>query len=108
MQIKNAVVTAAAPGQRALPLQSLVDRDGLEKKALQIILEEAVSAGIEEVCVVVCPGDQAAYAEAAGPAASRVHFVEQDQPRGYGHALGLARAFTAGKPFLHLVSDHLY
>jgi UTP--glucose-1-phosphate uridylyltransferase len=108
MLIKKAVVTAAAPGQRALPLQTLVDRDGAEKKALQIIVEEALAAGVEEVCVVVCPGDQAAYADAAGPASGRLHFVEQPQPRGYGHALALARAFTAGKPFLHLVSDHLY
>jgi UTP--glucose-1-phosphate uridylyltransferase len=30
------------------------------------------------------------------------------EPLGYGHALLLARDFTAGQPFLHLVSDHLY
>jgi UTP--glucose-1-phosphate uridylyltransferase len=108
MLVKKAVITAAAPGQRALPLQTLVDRDGQEKKALQIILEEVLAAGADEVCVVVCPGDQAAYAEAAGAAAGRLHFVEQPQPRGYGHALGLARDFVAGRPFLHLVSDHLY
>jgi UTP--glucose-1-phosphate uridylyltransferase len=35
-------------------------------------------------------------------------FVEQPQPRGYGHALARAREFTAGGPFLHLVGDHLY
>ncbi len=35
-------------------------------------------------------------------------FVEQSQPRGYGHALYCARAFVGGDPFLHLVSDHLY
>ena len=108
MLIKKAVVTAAAPGQRTLPLQTLVDRDGAEKKALQIIVEEALAAGVEEVCVVVCPGDQAAYAEAAGPASGRIHFVEQAAPRGYGHALARARDFTSGKSFLHLVSDHLY
>jgi UTP--glucose-1-phosphate uridylyltransferase len=32
----------------------------------------------------------------------------QEEPRGYGHALGLARAFTGDEPFVHLVSDHLY
>jgi UTP--glucose-1-phosphate uridylyltransferase len=34
--------------------------------------------------------------------------MEQAVPHGYGHALGLARAFVGRQPFLHLVSDHLY
>jgi UTP--glucose-1-phosphate uridylyltransferase len=108
MKIRNAVVTAAGPGQRALPLQSLVDRDGQQKSALQIVIEEAVAAGIEQICVVTCPGDQAAYAQAAGNQAGRLQFVAQDAPRGYGHALYCARTFVGQEPFLHLVSDHLY
>ncbi len=108
MNVTKAVITAAGRRQRLLPLQTFVDRDGVEKKALQIIVEEAVSAGADDVCVVVAPGDQAAYREAAGPQASRLHFVEQPEPRGYGHALSLARPFTDRQPFLHLVSDHLY
>jgi UTP--glucose-1-phosphate uridylyltransferase len=108
MNVRKALVTAAGAGQRSLPLQTLVDRDGTEKKALQIILDEAFAAGVEEICVVVAPGDQAAYAEAAGPAGSRLHFVEQREPRGYGHALALGREFSGKEAFLHLVSDHLY
>ena len=108
MKIRNAVVTAAGPGQRALPLQALVDRDGQQKSALQIVIEEAMAAGIEQICVVICPGDQAAYAQAAGNQAGRLHFVVQDEPRGYGHALYCARPFVGQEPFLHLVSDHLY
>jgi UTP--glucose-1-phosphate uridylyltransferase len=108
MNIRKAVVTAAGPGQQTLPLQTLVDRDGVEKKALRIILEEAIHAGVDEVGLVIVPGAQAAYAEAAGEYASRVHFMEQPAPRGYGHALGLARTFVGRQPFLHLVSDHLY
>jgi UTP--glucose-1-phosphate uridylyltransferase len=108
MRISKAVVTSAGRNQRGLPLQSLVDRDGVQKTALQIILEEAAAAGVENVCVVIAPGDQAAYAAAAGPRAETLTFVEQQQPAGYGHALYCARAFTADEPFLHLVSDHLY
>ena len=108
MQIKKAVITAAGKNQRTLPLQTLVDRDGTQKTALAIILEEVLKAGIEEVCVVVCPGDQAAYRVAAGPHAGRVRFVEQPTPLGYGHAVHCARAFTDGAPFLLLVGDHLY
>jgi UTP--glucose-1-phosphate uridylyltransferase len=108
MNIRKAVITAAGAGQQTLPLQTLVDRDGIEKKALRIILEEVINAGVEEVGLVTVPGVQAAYSEAAGDFAGRVHFMEQVAPRGYGHALGLARAFVGRQPFLHLVSDHLY
>lgn len=108
MNLRKAVITAAGAGQRSLPLQTVVDRDGGEKKALQIILDEVLTAGAEEICIVVAPGDQASYAEAAGVAAGRLHFVEQAEPKGYGHALAQARGFTGNEPFLHLVSDHLY
>jgi UTP--glucose-1-phosphate uridylyltransferase len=108
MNVRKAVITAAGVGQRALPLQTLVDRDGVEKTALQIIIDEAISAGVEEICLIVVPGDSGAYRQAAGQHASRLHFVEQAAPRGYGHALGLSHDFTGTEPFLHLISDHLY
>ena len=108
MKVKKAVITAAGQHQRNLPLQTLVDRDGQSKSALHIILNEALSAGIEEVCVVVMPGDQEAYTAAAGSLAGRLRFVEQRQPLGYGHAVLCAQAFTANEPFLHMVSDHLF
>ncbi len=106
--INKAVVTAAAPRQRTLPLQTLVDRDGATKSALVIILEEILAAGVQEIGVVIAPGDQAAYADAAGDYAGRLTFIEQAEPRGYGHALWQAREFVGTEPFLHLVSDHLY
>ena len=108
MNISKAVITAAGRGQRALPLQTLVDRDGVEKKALEVVLEETVAAGIDEVCVVVAPGDEPVYRAAAGGHASRLHFVVQPEPLGYGHALLMAKSFTAAQPFLHMVGDHLY
>ena len=107
MRIKKAVITAAGRNQRALPLQTLVDRDGTAKSALRIVVEEAVSTGVEEVCIVIAPGDREAYARAAGEQAGRLCFVEQPEPRGYGHALHIARQFTGEEPFLHVVSDHL-
>ncbi len=108
MILRKAVITAAGRAQRLLPLQRLVDRDGVEKTALRIVIEEVVSSGIEEICVVICPGDQAAYHEAAGDHAGRLTFVTQDNPKGYGDAIARAAAFTAGEAFLHLVGDHLY
>lgn len=108
MEIKRAIITAAGKSQRTLPLQSLVDRDGQTKTALAIIIEEVLAAGIEELCVVVCPGDEKAYRTAAGEHAKRLEFVEQKQALGYGHAVSCAAKFAGKKPFLLLVGDHLY
>ena len=108
MEIKKAIITAAGQNQRMLPLQTLVDRDGLPKTALRIIIEEVLHAGVEEIAVVISPGDQAAYTAAAGSHASRLQFIEQAQPLGYGHAVYSAHSFTGHHPFLLLVGDHLY
>ncbi|MGZ4963431.1 MAG: sugar phosphate nucleotidyltransferase [Limisphaerales bacterium] len=108
MEIRKAIITAAGKNQRTLPLQTLVDRDGTQKTAFAIIIEEILRAGIEEICAVICPGDQAAYRTAAGAHAGRVQFVEQAAPLGYGHAVQCARGFSGDQPFLLLVGDHLY
>ena len=107
MRITKAVITAASPVQRTLPLQTLVDRDGARKSVLQLVIEEARRAGIEDVCVVVCPGDEDAYQRAAGDG-GLLRFIAQTTPRGYGHALSCAQEFVAGEPFLHMVGDHIY
>ncbi|MGB9455131.1 MAG: sugar phosphate nucleotidyltransferase [Bryobacteraceae bacterium] len=108
MNVRKAVITAAGVHQRALPLQVLIDRDGIEKPILRILLEEVFAAPIEEACVVVAPGDRAAYAGAAGDLAQRVQFLEQPAPEGYAQAVFCARPFTGKDPFLHLVGDHVY
>ncbi len=108
MKIQKALITAAGQSQRTLPLQTLVDRDGGPKTALAIIVEEALTAGIDEIGIVVHPGDQAAYAGAAGIHARRLHFIEQAEPRGYAHAVACGRDFIGRNPFLLLVGDHVY
>jgi UTP--glucose-1-phosphate uridylyltransferase len=108
MKIRKAVITAAGKNQRTLPLQTLVDRNGSPKTALAIIIEEALRAGIEEIAVVIAPGDETAYQVAAGPHAKRVHFIPQAAPQGYGHAVFCARQFVSDEAFLLLVGDHLY
>ncbi len=108
MDIRKAVITAASRQQRALPLQTFVDRDGQDRSALQIILNEVASAGIDEICIVICPGDQDAYRDGAGAYAANLHLVEQTEERGYGHALQCASEFVGNEAFLHVVNDHLY
>jgi UTP--glucose-1-phosphate uridylyltransferase len=140
MRIRKAVITAAGRGARVYPaadtvqqaMLPLVDRDGLAKPVLQIIAEEALESGIEELCIVCAPGDEARYraqlaasrqtlatafkdmdwarrqAERLDDLTHRLHFAVQEQPLGYGHAVACSRAFAAGDPFLLLLGDHLY
>lgn len=108
MKIRKAVITAAGRNQQNLPLQTLIDRDGTEKSVLQIIVEEALRGGVEEICVVVQPGDKSSYMDVAGDHAGRLNFVEQKKSLGYGHAIYCAKDFIKQDPFLHLVGDHLY
>jgi UTP--glucose-1-phosphate uridylyltransferase len=107
VKIRKAVITAAGERQRSLPLQTLIDQDGEEKSVLGILIEQALSARVEEISVVVSPGDEARYAQAAGKHLGRVRFVPQARPLGYGHAVYCAREAVNGEPFLHLVGDHL-
>jgi len=108
MRVSHAVITAAGPDQRHLPLQTLVDRDGETRSLLGITVGAALTGGVEEVGVVVCPGDEAAYATVLGPLINRVTFIEQPEPRGYGDAVLQARAFVGDELFLHLIGDHVF
>lgn len=108
MKVTKAVITAAGRRQRTLPLQTLIDRDSVEKSVLHILVDEVVRAGIQDICVVVHPGDESAYAAVAGEHAGRLHFVPQPESLGYGHAIYCARDFVGEAPFLHLVGDHLF
>ncbi len=108
MKVAKAVITAAAPTQRTLPLQTLIDQDGAEKSVLRIIIEEVLRARVEEICVVVCPGDEITYKAVAGEHRGRLYFVHQPEPKGYGDAVHCAREFVGSDAFLHLVGDHLY
>src|SRR5580700_6380682 len=68
-KIRKAVITAAGRGTRQYPASStlqkemfpLVDTDGLAKPVIQIIGEEAINAGVEEICIVTQPGDEKQY-----------------------------------------------
>jgi UTP--glucose-1-phosphate uridylyltransferase len=140
LRILKAVITAAGRGARQYPafdsvqksMLPLVDRDGMTKPVLQIIAEEALESGIEEICIVCAPDDEAIYrrhfenyaanlrsaykgvewveeqARRIGELSQRLRFAVQDEPLGYGHAVWCARDFVAGQPCLLLLGDHLY
>ena len=108
MKIKKAVITCAAPSQRKLPLQTLIDRDGKEKSVLEILVEEILESGIDKIGCIVFPNDKKNYADILGDYKNYVEFIDQEEPKGYGYAILQAANFVGDEPFLHLVGDHLY
>ena len=108
MQIKKAVITAAGHRQRHLPLQTIVDAEGQNRKVLGLLIDEIASAGVEEVSVVVQPGYGALYGDAAEDVPVDISFVEQDGPAGYARAVLCAEEFIGDSAFMLVVSDHLY
>lgn len=108
MNVSKAVITAAGARQRHLPLQTIVDAEARSRKALGLLVDEARSAGISEVGLVVSPGAADLYRDAALDEGVHITFIEQAEPRGYGHAVLSARDFVGDEAFLLMVSDHLY
>ena len=139
-KVRKAVITAAGRGTRQYPASTavqkemfpLVDRDGLTKPVIQIIGEEAIESGIEEICIITQPGEEAQYrdyfrrmtdnevrdfrgkdwaileSEKLGAFGERLTFAEQDAPEGFGHAVYQAKRFVGDEPFLLLLGDHVY
>jgi len=107
MQVKKALITAAGPDQRNLALQTLVDRDGTRKTVLEILINEARQAGIEEIGIVIQPTDLEVHKSIVNND-SQIQFILQDKPRGYGYAILCGSSFIGNDYFLHLVGDHLY
>lgn len=107
MKISKALITVAGPDQRNLALQTLVDKDGIRKTVLEILISEVRNAGVEEIGIVVLPDDVDIYRSIIGDD-SQIHFIAQDKPRGYGFALLCGADFIGDNYFLHLVGDHLY
>jgi UTP--glucose-1-phosphate uridylyltransferase len=108
MNVTKAVITSANPADKHLPLQTLIDSAGETRTALQILLAEVFTAGVDSAAIIIPPGEAERYQLAAGTHADRLTFIEQDEPKGYGHAVSLAVDFINEDPFLLLVGDHLF
>jgi len=137
--VRKAVIPAAGFGTRLFPaskamkkeLFPVIDKSGRAKPAIMAIVEEAINAGIEEVCLIVQPGDTGlfesffktppriehynklskenqSYCDALLELGSRVTFVTQDVQEGFGHAVYCAREWVGNEPFLLMLGDHLY
>lgn len=141
MEVRKAVIPAAGYGTRLYPaskvlkkeLFPIVDLDGLAKPAIQIIIEEAIDAGIQKVCVIVQKGEaqlfRSYFNDPVSPElhsrlsdrpwaheasarladlASRITYIEQKVQNGLGHAVHCAKDWVGEEPFLLLLGDHVY
>lgn len=137
--VKKAVIPAAGFGTRMFPatkvvkkeLLPIIDRDGRAKPIILKIVEEALSAGIQEVGIVVQQDDLEIFQEffQAPPKAEllaklspenqeysqylqnlgqRITFLVQETQEGFGHAVFEAKTWVNNEPFLLLLGDHIY
>ncbi len=138
-QVRRAVIPAAGFGSRLFPaskatkkeLFPVVDRDGIAKPAILLIVEEALGAGMDEVLIIVQENDLEAfraffnvqvtienynklprhfqdYARRLLEIGRHVRFVVQPMQEGFGHAVYCAREAIGDEPFLLMLGDHIY
>lgn len=138
-KVRKAVIPVAGFAARMFPASKaatagflpVIDRDGIAKPTLLLVVEEALSAGVEEVIIIVQPGDlpeyeaffsqqvtienynrlSPAYKEYARhllEIGQRVRFVVQSTQEGLGHAVWSAREAVGSEPFLLILGDHIY
>ncbi len=138
-KVRKALIPAAGFGTRLFPaskatkkeLFPVVDRDGIAKPAILLIVEEALQAGIEEIIIIVqkddlpdfqdffntqisienynkLPPQFQEYSRRILDIGRRIQFVEQQAQEGFGHAVYCAREMIGDEPFLLMLGDHLY
>lgn len=138
-KVRKAVIPAAGFGTRLFPatkatkkeLFPIVDRDGIAKPAILLIVEEALEAGLDEVIIVVqaedlpafeslfqsqvsienfnkLPPHFQAYSKRLLEMGQKVRFAVQPVQDGLGHAVYCARELVGNEPFLLMLGDHLY
>jgi len=133
MHVRSAVIPAAGLGTRFLPATKAVPKELMpigDTPAIQIIIDEALGAGIDHIVVVSSRSKPAIeqyfapdpdliealrakgkddVAERIGAIGRdwRVSITYQDEPRGLGHAVGCARDAVGDEPFAVLLPDEL-
>ena len=133
MQVRNAVIPAAGLGTRFLPATKVVPKELFpigDQPALQIVIDEALGAGIDHIIVVsnrnkpaieayFKPNDEligkledSGKTELADRLRSigrdwRATIVYQDNPKGLGHAVGCAQEAVGNEPFAVMLPDEI-
>jgi len=133
MLVTSAVIPAAGAGTRFLPATKAVPKELMpigDMPALQLIIDEALGAGIDHIVIVSSRNkpaieryfepddelverlrnsgnDDVADRLAAIGRDYRVTITYQDNPRGLGHAVGCAREAVGDQPFAVMLPDEL-
>lgn len=131
MKVKKAVILAAGHGTRVLPATKAIPKEMLtivDKPAIQYIVEEVTRAGIENVLVILSRGksvvqdhfDRSPELESAlldknnremydnvTKIAQMAHllYMRQQEVKGTGNAVLLAKNFVGGEPFVVAYAD---
>lgn len=137
--VKKAVIPVAGFGTRMYPATRgikkefcpVVDKDGLVKPAILVLLEELDQIEIEEICLILnreeesyytdyfytpiseehyrkLPANMQEYEQKIRKIARKLKFVYQDEQKGFGHAVYQARQFAGDDSVLLLLGDTIY
>ena len=109
--IRKAVIPAAGHGTRLRPLTSITPKEMLplgRKPAVEYIVEELHSAGINDIIFVVSPSKpriQEYFGDSVCQGQVRVRYVIQEPQRGLADAILQAEELTAGEHFVVALGD---
>ena len=110
----KAIIPAAGHGTRFLPVTRVVPKEMLPigaKPAIQLIVEEALSAGADGVVIVISPEKEIVrrYFEEDPSLAPRISWAYQTEQKGLGHAVLQAADAVKDEhePVLVLLGDAL-
>ncbi len=122
--IQKAIIPVAGRATRIGPLSAVLPKSLLPlpsptsqvRPVVDFICQEASQAGIDEVALIVSPGQQelfeAYFTEARKstehPLPDRIEYIVQPSPAGFGDAVLLAKDFAWNHRFALLLGDHVY
>jgi len=138
--IHKAVIPVAGFGTRLYPItraikkefMPIIDRDGLVKPVILILLEQLYESGIDEVCLIVgseddikvyekyfnnplseehlrkIPKQMREYENKILDIGKMLNFCVQEEKKGFGHAVFQSRDFCENEPVLLLLGDTIY
>lgn len=133
MKVRKAIIPAAGLGTRLLPNTKSIPKEMLplvDKPVIQYIVEEAVSAGVEQILIITNRGKDSIenYFDYAPDLEERlradgkekeadtvrkvadmadVFFLRQKETKGLGHAIWRAKSFVGDEPFGILLGDDI-
>lgn len=107
------VILAAGKGTRLYPITRHIAKPLLpiaNRPTLHYAFDRLKELGITEICVVV--GEMGpAMKEELGDGSDygiSLSYVTQTEPKGLAHAVGFAKEFVAGEPFVLYLGDAIY